>query len=166
MIFTDLPAGSAIFLGANTFGYAILAHPAFGAACTALLDRVEQQDLQGFTSSHVLSETVHRIMTLEACNRFGWPVQGIANRLRRHPNEVKQLEIPRQAVDEIQVARIIVLPVTLQHISQGVDFSRQFGLLSGDAAIVAVMWDHGLSLLASGDADFDRVPGLTRYSPV
>ena len=32
-------------------------------------------------------------------------------------------------------------------------------------AIVAVMQSHGLVNLASNDADFDRVPGLTRYAP-
>jgi len=32
--------------------------------------------------------------------------------------------------------------------------------------VVAVMRDHGLTHLASHDADFDRVPGITRYGPV
>ena len=32
--------------------------------------------------------------------------------------------------------------------------------------IVAVMQTHGLTNLASNDADFDRVSGLTRYAPV
>jgi predicted nucleic acid-binding protein len=165
MTFNNIPTGSAVFLDANTFVYAILAHPTYGASCTTLLDRVEQQDIQGFTSAHVLSEAVHRIMTLEACDRFGWPAQGIAGRLRRHPNEVQQLLIPRRAVDEIQVARVTVLPVTVQQVSQAVDLSRQLGLLLADALIVAVMRDHHLAQLASLDADFDRVPGLTRFSP-
>ena len=73
MTFDQLPAGSAVFMDANTFVYAILNHPAYGASCTALLDRIERQEVQGFTSSHVLSETAHRVMTLEACDRFGWP---------------------------------------------------------------------------------------------
>jgi predicted nucleic acid-binding protein len=35
--------------------------------------------------------------------------------------------------------------------------------LCGDATIVAVMRDHGLTGVASEDADFDRVSGITRY---
>ena len=73
---------------------------------------------------------------------------------------------PRRALDEIQAARVTGLPVLPGQVSQAVDLSCQFGLLSGDALIVAVMRDHGLTLLVSLDADFDRVPGLTRYSPV
>ncbi|MGH7138169.1 MAG: hypothetical protein ACREHD_20655 [Pirellulales bacterium] len=37
-------------------------------------------------------------------------------------------------------------------------------MLSGDALIVATMQHFGLTSLASHDADFDRVPGLTRYA--
>jgi predicted nucleic acid-binding protein len=36
----------------------------------------------------------------------------------------------------------------------------------GDALVVAVMHAHGLTHLSSNDADFDLVPGLTRYTPV
>ena len=34
------------------------------------------------------------------------------------------------------------------------------------ALIVTVMVNNGLNALASLDADFDRVPGITRYAPV
>jgi predicted nucleic acid-binding protein len=43
--------------------------------------------------------------------------------------------------------------------------SQQDGLLSGDALIVAIMQQFGMASLASHDADFDRVPWITRYSP-
>ena len=44
--------------------------------------------------------------------------------------------------------------------------SQQTGLLSNDALLIAVMQANGLTNLASHDSDFDRVPGLTRYTPV
>jgi predicted nucleic acid-binding protein len=43
--------------------------------------------------------------------------------------------------------------------------SQQTGLLINDALIVAVMQAHGLTKLASHDADFDRVAGISRYAP-
>ena len=43
---------------------------------------------------------------------------------------------------------------------------QQLGLLTNDAVTVALMQAHGLTRVASSDADFDRVPGLTRYAPV
>jgi predicted nucleic acid-binding protein len=43
--------------------------------------------------------------------------------------------------------------------------SQQYGLLSGDALIVAIMQQFGFTSIASHDADFDRVPWITRYTP-
>src|SRR4051812_10793913 len=88
MTFAALPAGVGIYLDANTLVYHFSAHPVFGPACVALLDRVEHHDVIGYTSSHVLAEMTHKLMTIEAQQRFGWPPAGIANRLKRHPNEV------------------------------------------------------------------------------
>lgn len=42
---------------------------------------------------------------------------------------------------------------------------QQFGLLTNDGLIVAVMQANGLTKIASNDADFDREPGLARYAP-
>jgi predicted nucleic acid-binding protein len=44
--------------------------------------------------------------------------------------------------------------------------SATYELLTGDALVLAIMHQHGLTKLASGDDDFDRVPGITRYGPV
>ncbi len=104
-------------------------------------------------------------MTIEACQRFHWPTKGIARRLRRHPAEVQQLTRSRQAMDEITLIGINVLPVGKDQASLAIDLSLQTGLLCGDALVVAVMRANGLTNLASKDPDFDRVPGITRYEP-
>lgn len=85
MTFSQIPQGAAIYLDANTLGYHFAAHAVFGPACTDLLERIELRELQGFVSTHVLSELAHRMMSLEAIDRFGWPPAGIAARLRNHP---------------------------------------------------------------------------------
>ena len=105
-------------------------------------------------------------MTIEACQRFGWPPKGIARRLRHQPAEVRQLTRSRQAIDEITLIGIDVLPIAKAHVSLAPDVSRQTGLLCGDAMVVAIMQANGIANLASGDRDFDRVSGITRYAPV
>src|SRR5438874_13506236 len=101
MIFADLATGTPVFLDANSLVYHFIPHPAFGAASTALIERIDRKDLMGYTSSHVLGEMAHRLMTTEAGAVFGWPAQGIAVRLRKHPAEVQRLGRYRQALDEI-----------------------------------------------------------------
>ena len=165
MTFADLPAGAAVFVDANTLVYHFQPHPVLGAVCTDLVERIERQELAGFTSTHVLSEMAHRLMTLEACLRFGWPFAGIAQRLRQHPAQVQTLTRFRQALQEVPRLGVRILTISPHLIDAAAAVSQSTGLLSNDALIVAVMQANGLTCLASHDADFDRVPGLTRYAP-
>lgn len=165
MTTADLAAGDAVFLDANIFVYHFVAEPIHGAACTALLERIERRELAGWTSPHVLAEVSHRLMTLEACSLFGWPYQGIASRLRRHPQDLQRLGRFRQALAEIALLGLNIVVVTEQHITDAADLSLRHGLLTNDALIVALVQSQGLTHLASNDADFDRVPGITRYAP-
>src|SRR3954453_17251725 len=80
MTFAQIPAAAAVFLDANTLIYHFTNHPTFGPACTQLVKRIEKQHLTGFISTHFLSLIAHRLMTLEALDRFGWPPAGLAAR--------------------------------------------------------------------------------------
>jgi predicted nucleic acid-binding protein len=166
MTFAEIPAGAAIFLDSNTLIYHFANHASFGAACTQLVKRIEQRQLSGFISTHVLSEIAHRLMTLEALDRFGWPPAGIAARLRKHHSEIPKLNAHLEAVARIPLLGIQVSAVTPPLVEAATLVSQQYELLTGDSLIVAVMQAHGLTNLASNDAGFDRVPGLKRSSPI
>lgn len=114
----------------------------------------------------MLAEVVHKLKTIEANALFGWPMAGMANRLRRRPAEVQRLSAYRVALDQITQSRMRVLDVPLAALQNAAAICRQTGLLVNDALIVGLMQQHGLTHLASHDADFDRVPGLTRFAPV
>ncbi len=166
MTFADLLPGEAVFVDANTLVYHFSAHATFGPACTHLLQRVENQELLGFTSTQILGEAAHRLMTTEASSLFGWPFAGIGNRLRTHPTEVQRLSIFRTAMDDIARSKLRVLTVTPDMLPSGAGICQKIGLLTNDGVVVAVMQANGLNKIASNDADFDRVPGLTRHAPV
>jgi len=166
MNFANLASGDSVFLDANIFVYDFGPDPVFGPPSKALLKRSETDDLAGYISAAVFNDVAYRLMTLEACQLFGWPYPGIGQRLRRHSSEIHRLVKSRQALDEIMRIGIHVLPVNAQQVQLAGDLSRQHGLLSGDALIIAMMQSNGLTKLASNDADFDRVPGITRFGPV
>jgi predicted nucleic acid-binding protein len=166
MTFEDIPAGTAVFVDANIFVYHYEPHPVLGPPCAQLLLRIENHELEGFTSAQVLGDVVHRIMTLEAAVRFSRPWQGIANWLKQHPADIQGLLRHRSVIDDLSLIGIQILPVTGSLVSRAADASVRFGLLTNDALVVTVMQAHGLSHLASHDTDFDRVPGLARYAPV
>jgi predicted nucleic acid-binding protein len=166
MDFSAISAGSAVFLDANVLVYALGADPVYGPQTKSLLKRIEQDDIEGYISTHVFSEIAHRLMTLEACKKFGWSYTGIVRQLRRHPAEVQKLQEFRKALDDIVAIGVHILPVDAQNVLLAGDLSLRYGLLSSDALVLAMMQTNGLTHLASNDGDFDRVPGITRFSPV
>ncbi len=166
MTFAQLVAGSSVFLDANTLVYFFQPHPTHGPACQQLMQRVVQGQLQGFTSTHVLAEVAHRLMTMEAMASQGWTPSKVGQRLRRHHAVLQSLAHFETAVNSVLQSPIQVLAIPSTIMSTAVALSRQFGLLINDALLVAVMQANGLTNLASNDADFDRVPSLVRYGPV
>lgn len=165
MTFAAIPQGASIFVDANTFVYHFGTDPVLQAPCQELLERAARREIAAFTSTHVLSDVAHRLMTIEAMASLGWPAKGIVQQLRQQPAEISKFTRFRQAIQEIPRFGIQVLPVTFTLVETGTALSQQFGLLSGDALIVAVMQANGLTQIASNDSDFDRVPGLARYAP-
>lgn len=166
MTFADIPSGTSVFPDANTFVYACAPDPQLGPACLELLERVEQSDVLGFTSTHVLSDVAHRLMTLEACTVLGWSFQRIAQRLHQHRDEIPQLQRFRQAIENIIATGIQFLPVGALHIAGAAAASQSYRLLSGDALCVVLMQERGIASLASHDTDFDSVPGIVRFGPI
>jgi predicted nucleic acid-binding protein len=166
MTFADLQGGETVFVDANVLIYHFTNHPRYGAACTTLVERIELKEIQGFTSSHCLADVAHRIMTIEAMGLFTWPPAGLAARLKKHHASIPQLSLFQPATAKVGQLGIQVLPVSESLVLAATHVSKQCELLTGDALIVAVMRQHGLTNLASEDADFDRVPGLTCYAPV
>jgi predicted nucleic acid-binding protein len=166
MNFAAITSGTSWFIDANVFVYDFAADPQYGPACRTLLERVESGELHGYVSSSVLHDVAHRLMTLEACTAFGWPYAGIAQRLRRNFDQIKMLQKFAQAVKAIQDIGVHVLSVDAAEVTTATEIARTHGLLCGDALIVSVMQANGLTMVASNDADFDRVSGITRASPI
>jgi hypothetical protein len=56
MTFNDLPASVTVFVDANCLVYAATSDPTYGAACQRLLEEIENKNLKGCTSAHVLGD--------------------------------------------------------------------------------------------------------------
>jgi len=139
MTFADLVPGDAVFIDANTFTHHFEPNPRWGPACTQLLQQIENQQFIGYTSTHVIGEVCHRLMTMEAHALWGWQLAGIGNRLRTSPTEVRKLSRFRAAVEELLQSNLHILTVTPASLLAGVALSQQVGLLTNDALIAAIM---------------------------
>jgi predicted nucleic acid-binding protein len=166
MTFADLGAGDAIFLDANIFIFQFGPHPIFGPACNALLRQIENGQLLGFTSTHVIGEVAHRLMLTEATAATGWVQSKVKHRLKQQPNIIGTLTRFRMAIEGILQSKIQVLTIPAALLGNAAVLSQKYGQLTNDALTSALMQAHGLNKIASDDADFDRVPGVTRYAPL
>ncbi len=166
MTFADLAANDHIFLDANTLVYHFAAHQVFGHAANQMMARIENRQLEGYTSTHVLTEAAHRLMMIEAANLPGWKSTKVKLRLQQQPAILQSLFQFRRAIESVLQSLIHTLAIPPALVLSGAIVSQQFGLLCNDALLVAVMQVNGLTKLASLDTDFDRVPGISRYAPV
>jgi predicted nucleic acid-binding protein len=164
MTFADLPRSASVFLDANTFVYHFMPHPLYGNSCSDLLTRIERQELLGLTSTHILTELAHRLMTHEASQVFGWSGK-VVQHLKRQPTAIHSLHKFQTAIQELLTSTIQILAIAPHMLAAATAVSRQSALLSNDALLVAVMQHHGITDLASQDSDFDRVSSLVRYCP-
>src|SRR5205807_5967554 len=92
MKYSDLPAGTTVFIDASPVIHHFEPNAHFGPASTEFLERIENQEITGVTATHILSEVAHRLMTIEAMQTFGWKSAGIALRLRNHPAQVQTMQ--------------------------------------------------------------------------
>jgi predicted nucleic acid-binding protein len=165
MTFADLAVGDSVFLDANIFVFHFAPDPAYGPACGQLMQQIQNQQLQGFTSTQVLGEVAHRLMIMEASRVAGWVGGKVKRRLKQQPGTLRQLSQFRTAIELVLRSRISVFPIVPALLADAMVLSQQHGLLTNDALILAVMQANGLSKLASEDDDFDRVPGIHRHAP-
>jgi predicted nucleic acid-binding protein len=66
MTLDQVPAAARVLIDSNILVYHFQPHPAFGPMCARLIERIERQDIEGFTSASLLGEVAHRLMVIEA----------------------------------------------------------------------------------------------------
>jgi predicted nucleic acid-binding protein len=165
MTLDQVPSGAHVFVDSNVFVYHFQPHPTFGPMCHRLIERIERQDIEGTTSTNMLGELAHRLMVIEAAALPGWAGGKVLNRLKQQPDVVKRLSLFQTAVDSVLQSNTRVLALSTGLVSTAVMLSRQHGLLTTDATVLASMQVLQVEHLASHDAHFDGLPNLTRYSP-
>jgi hypothetical protein len=75
-----------------------------------LLARVGNGEILAFTSTQVLSEVAHHLMTLEIATIFGWSSR-ILERLKQQPTAIQRMTSFRQAIEHIPQLSITILTI-------------------------------------------------------
>ncbi|HEX5483772.1 MAG TPA: PIN domain-containing protein [Terriglobia bacterium] len=156
-----LPSHSFIFIDANVFIYGLTGQSAQSAQ---FLERCLREDVTGITLFETVNEVTHRFMLAEALAK-GLINRGTAKRLREQFRLIPQLADYWVNVERLLALNLLFVPVN-EGILRAAQSERQtFGLLTNDSLIVSCMREYGVSFLATNDADFERVAGITVLKP-
>lgn len=104
-------------------------------------------------------------MVAKAVERGLVTAKNALKKLREKPEIVQQLHKHAESVQKIKAMNIEVVPLTLSAVEASAGVRKQYGLLTNDSILVAVMKELGLNKLATLDHDFDRVDWLLVYKP-
>jgi predicted nucleic acid-binding protein len=152
-----------IFIDANIFLYSAFEHPIFGNTCKKFLQRIESNDVKGFTSDFVLNEVFHRLMIAEVADKQGTSSRKIPAMIKREPEIIKELNIVWKEMELIGSFGLTLLEGSI--FPDFIEISKKHQLMATDAAHLAIMRNNGIRNLASNDSDFRRVPWIKLWMP-
>lgn len=129
-----------VFVDSNVMMYAAGSEHPLKARAAEFLRAVQQGKIRAVTSTEVLQEILHKY-----------------HRLGRTDIGERVYALSIQLCEE-------VLPVTLADTDACLNFLNISGISARDALHAAVMLNHNLTSIATFDAGFDAIPGITRLS--
>jgi len=166
MNLAKLPRGVEVFVDSSILASHFIEQGALTDQCSAFLSRCTVEELRAYTSVIAAAETIHRVIVAEAIRRYELPPRQAVTYLKQHPDTVKELREHLKVASQIYRLGVDILPVTHIHLHQSKQFRTDYGLMTNDSLIVAVMQDHKLVHLATNDRDFERVRGIKVWMPV
>ena len=165
MPLSGIPAGTRVFLDANMQVYHFLQVEPLAQICRTLFGRIARREIRAFTSADVAADVIHRVMVAEAVAKFGLQPGDAVSYLKAHPQAVRELQQYKTIPREFTLARIHILAITYREIHNSKQFRDEYGMLTNDSVILAVMRRHKLVHLVTNDDDFKRVPGIKVWLP-
>jgi predicted nucleic acid-binding protein len=161
----NMPHGATAFVDANILHYAVVPTPPFSEHVYPFMDRLTAGEINGVASVQVLADAQHKSMLSLLAAQYGLSRAKIVGWAKKHPSDVCALAGLTEAVQLLRSATVGILPLDSALLDEASQASTQYGLLTNDAIIVALMRRHGIIHLATNDDDFDRVPSITVWKP-
>ena len=158
---SSLSSGSDVFIDANVFIYGLSSQ---SEQSQNFLRRCSREEVYGVTLFEIVNEATHRFMVMEAFTK-GLITRPNAGKLQEKPDAVRTLADYWKDTQRILSLNLLFL-ATEEHVLRSSQQARaEAGLLTNDSMVVACMRNLGITSIASADSAFERVSGLTLYSP-
>ena len=134
--------------------------------CHEFFMGIESGAYNGFTSTLVLNEVLHKLMLAEATHTYGLHSEhDAANVLKQNPEKIMGLSQVWKTYSDIKDYPIIICSCDESVLDMAVNLSNKYGLLISDATHLAVIKSEGISNIATNDSDFQRLNEIDVYKP-
>lgn len=162
----DFDGNSPVFIDATIF-----LHHAFdiNPVSVEFLNRIEISNIKAFTSALVLEEVSYKIMMQSASNYLERVTVQHVKKLLESPKNRGKVLSPlvdyMDYIDKLQEAGLGVIDLKGADMKQAVRHAKDHGLITADAAHLAVMFRKAIHHIATQDSDFAAVPNITVLFP-
>lgn len=157
-----LPKGTRCFVDANIFIYHLAAA---SPDCTSFIDRLATGDFHAHITTIVTAEVLHRRMMAEALAKGVVTSGQLLKKLKADSSLITQLSDYIAEVEDLLLLPLEVIEATAADISASHTLRRRHGLFVNDSVNLACAERLGLDDVVTHDADFNRVPNVTVWSP-
>src|SRR5436305_5567784 len=146
-----MPAQTVALIDANIFIYHL---SGLSAECTALLHRILSGEIEGYATTIVIAEILHRRMIGEAiAKQLVSPTQAM-KRLKVNPSLVSMPTDYILDIETLLQLPLKIIEVQMADISYSNALRRSYGLFVNDSINLACALRLGITDIATNDADF------------
>jgi predicted nucleic acid-binding protein len=162
----EFEGGSPVFIDATIF-----LHHAFDTnpVSVEFLNRIELSNIKAYTSALVLEEVSYKIMMQSASNYLERVTVRHVKKLLENPKNKGKVLSPlikyMDYMDKLQEAGLNVIDLKGIDMKEAARFAKDHGLITADAAHLAVMFRKSIHHIATEDSDFVTVRNITVWSP-
>ena len=162
----DFTGKDGIFIDANIF-----LHHAFdiNSVSVEFLKRIESSNIRVYTSALVIEEITFKLVMQSASNFLDRVTLDGVKKLIKDNNSREKVFRPveeyREYINNLKDMGLTVLDLTDKDMALGIHKAKTFGLITADAAHLAVMDRKDIRHIASNDRDFEEVSDITLWSP-
>lgn len=164
--FRHIGANAEVMLDANVVVYALFPQTQFHDVCKQLLVRGAKGEIRLHLVVNAAADVIHRAMVLEALAQGQFQKSGeVVNHLKQNPQTIQNLSLYKTILRDLVQARINILSLTYRDLHTSKQYRDNYGLMTNDSIILAVMKRERIQHLATNDADFERIPGIAVRVP-
>jgi predicted nucleic acid-binding protein len=155
-----------IFIDANIF-----LHHAFNTNADSIefLKKVESSRIRGYTSALVLEEVVFKLVMQSASNLLEpitfKGVKGLLKKGDKKRSVFRPVIAYMQYIEMLNTLGLGIIELTGKDMMMALQKAQDHGLMTADAAHLAVMDRKGIEHLASSDKDFASIETISVWAP-